>query len=113
MILSAAQGQDDGTVLARAEMVLWQPPRPGASRRLIRFTNSQTTYQRDLIDTGPDRYRPSRPGRALFALLLGAGKRLAQPLERELVGALGAAARGALDGEVRALAHGVDHAGLF
>src|SRR5260221_7090552 len=49
----------------------------------------------------------------LLALLLDLIERLREPLERILVRRLRAAARGALDCDVGALAHGVDHARLL
>src|SRR5580704_14336820 len=49
----------------------------------------------------------------LLAFLGGAVDRLAQALERILVGGFGAVAGDALDGQVAALAHGVDHAGFL
>src|SRR5207237_10847409 len=55
----------------------------------------------------------SRSLRRLLAFLLGAVERLRETLERVLVGRLGAAAGDALDGEVGALAHGIDHARLL
>src|SRR5262249_62101534 len=55
----------------------------------------------------------ARGTRALLALLVGARQRLGQALERELISRLRSAAGSALDGQVGALAHGLDQARLF
>src|SRR5687768_11575537 len=51
--------------------------------------------------------------RVLPALLVDLFERLREPLERILVGRLGAAPRGTLYSEVAAFAHGVNHAGFL
>src|SRR5690242_13222668 len=66
-----------------------------------------------MLETGPADPPQMRWMEGLFALLGGAIERLAEPLERVFVRALGPLGGGPFHHELAGLAHDLDHAGLF